>query len=124
MRDPGAGRPAHMPRLPRQRRPQVLRENPGRPGHLPGRVWHDGGQGPGRPCPHVGEDVIGPVETAAWEYEVGGMHVIRTRFAARERDPRHVRRGSPLDGIRPRRAEAGAGGADQSSKAETVSDHL
>ncbi|WP_159942087.1 type ISP restriction/modification enzyme [Nocardiopsis sp. FR6] len=103
MRDPAARRPAHMPRLPRPRRPQVIEEIPDRPGHLPDRIWHDGGQGPGGPCLHVGEGVIAPVETAAWEYEVGGMHVIRKWFAARERDPRHVRRGSPLDDIRPNR---------------------
>lgn len=103
MHDPAAGRPDRPPRLPRERRPEVLVEIPDGKGLLPDRIRHDSDQGsPGRRL-YVGEGVIAPVETAAWNYGVGGMHVVGKWFTARQRHPKHVRRGSELDDIRPER---------------------
>lgn len=103
MHDPAAGRPARSPRLPRERRPEVLVEIPDRRGRLPERIWHDSDQGSDGQRLYVGEGVIGPVEAPAWSYRVGGMHVIGKWFTARQHHPQHIRRGSALDDIRPER---------------------
>ncbi|QUX24909.1 N-6 DNA methylase [Nocardiopsis sp. MT53] len=103
LHDPAADRPARFPRLPPGRRPQVLVEIPDGRGHLPDMIRHDSDEGSDSRRLHVGEGVIAPVEAAAWNYRVGGMHVIGKWFTARRRNPRHVRRGSALDDIRPER---------------------
>lgn len=64
-------------------------------GGVPTAIDHDG---PSRTL-LVGSGRISPVDTAVWEYNVGGMRVIRHWFNYRSRNPRHKKRSSPLDNI-------------------------
>jgi hypothetical protein len=69
-------------------------------------------QGEGEPIPdtisydrasltlHIGHGKVHPVPEQVWKYEVSGMHVIKRWFDYRKNKPR-IRRGSPLDDIRP-----------------------
>ncbi|WP_017624445.1 type ISP restriction/modification enzyme [Nocardiopsis chromatogenes] len=101
--DPDADRPPGGPRLPRERRPQLIAEISDGRGGLPDRIWHDSDTGDAGDRLHVGEGAIAPVSPHAWHYDVNGMRVVKKWFSSRQRNPRGKRRGTPLDDIRPDR---------------------
>ena len=100
--DPAAGRPPGPPRLPEGERPEAAVAVPDSPAAFPNRIRHDCDTAAGGLRLHVGGGVIAPVRPEVWRYDVGGVRVVRSWFAARRRAPRGGRT-SPLDGIRPDR---------------------
>ncbi|MFD7157574.1 type ISP restriction/modification enzyme [Kribbella sp. NPDC059898] len=91
--DAGKGRALGMAALCEDAGPRVLASIPDDPSRMPTKIDHD----PDSEMLIVGEGRIGPVARAVWEYEVGGMRVIRHWFDYRSGNPRHKRRSSPLD---------------------------
>ncbi|MBI4897031.1 MAG: hypothetical protein HY827_01520 [Actinobacteria bacterium] len=55
----------------------------------------------GKKTLRVGDGTFAPVETAVWEFEVSGMHVLRSWLDYRMKNGAG-RKSSPLDDIRPR----------------------
>ncbi|GAA3749351.1 hypothetical protein GCM10022205_40450 [Spinactinospora alkalitolerans] len=101
--DTSAGRPPGPPRLPKDRRPEVIVEIPDSPTAMPDVIRHDSDSGDRGRRLYVGGGVISPVLPEVWDYDVGGMRVVKKWFSSRQRNPRNKRRGSPLDDIRPER---------------------
>lgn len=101
--DADADRPPGAPRLPRERRPQLVAEISDGRGGLPDHIWHDSDTGDAGDRLHVGEGAIAPVSPRAWQYDVNGMRVVKKWFSSRQRNPRGKRKGTPLDAIRPDR---------------------
>ncbi|PSK95731.1 N-6 DNA methylase [Murinocardiopsis flavida] len=99
--DAAAGRPQRTPRLPRDRKPEVVAEVPGSPAPLPDIIRHDSDSAVPGDRLYIGEGVIKQVPREVWRYDVGGMPIVRKWFSARQLNPRHQRRGAPLDYIRP-----------------------
>lgn len=92
MYDPALGRPQNNIRYRADdpRSPLSTVAIPGQP--LPDRIRHDG------ETLHVGAGCFAPVPEAVWEYDVGGMPVLKTWFSHRRAHP-GGRVTSPLDGI-------------------------
>jgi len=92
MYDPALGRPQNNIRYPANdpRSPLNTVAIPGRP--LPTQIRHDG------ETLHVGGGCFAPVPEAVWQYDVGGMHVLKTWFSHRSANP-GGRVTSPLDKI-------------------------
>ncbi|MFG2054185.1 type ISP restriction/modification enzyme [Micromonospora sp. NPDC048930] len=77
--------------------PKVLATIPDEPDALPDDIgWDEESR-----TLLVGTGRIGPVDRRVWEYNVGGMKVIRHWFNYRCANQRHRRRSSPLDDVEP-----------------------
>lgn len=63
--------------------------------------WLDGPDGDG--TLNVGEGAFTPVARAVYEFEVSGLKVVQSWLNYRMRQPKNVRKSSPLDDIRPER---------------------
>ena len=81
--DDSESRPRRPPELEPSRRPKVLKSIPTSEQSMPNEIGYD---------QHskelsIGDGVIGPVEAAAWTYEVSGMNVLRNWFRSRKKEP-------------------------------------
>jgi hypothetical protein len=94
--DPEGDRPSGPPRLQHERRPEVIVRISDDPDKMPEGICYDSAT----LQIHIGDGVLGPVEPAAWAYEVGGRPIIRQWFSYRQRTRRHQRWSSPLDDTR------------------------
>lgn len=92
--DPAAGRPRDSIRYPTgdARQPLNIVAVPAAP--LPATISHD----PATDTLRVGTGEFTPVPAAVWEYDVGGMQVVKKWFSYRKADP-GGRKSSPLDDI-------------------------
>jgi hypothetical protein len=92
----GQGRPAGPPRLPRERRPEIITRIPDDPENMPTDIRYDDAT----LDLHIGHGIIRPVTPEVWAYEVGGKPVIRQWFSYRQRTRQYERWSSPLDDTR------------------------
>jgi hypothetical protein len=90
------GRPRGIPYLPVSDRPRVETVIQGEGEPIPDTISYD----PASLTLHIGHGRVHPVPEQVWMYEVSGMRVIKRWFDYRKNRPR-IRRGSPLDDIRP-----------------------
>jgi hypothetical protein len=97
--DVSAGRPQGPPRLPRERRPQIITRIPDGPDGMPETISYD----PDRGRLHVGDGIIGPVVPDVWAYDICGTSVVKKWFGFRQGTRGRQRRSSPLDDVRAER---------------------
>jgi Type ISP C-terminal specificity domain/N-6 DNA Methylase len=97
--DVARGRPEGAPRLPRGRRPEIIKEISDGPDATPDMMQYDSRTG----YLQLADGIIGPVEEGAFEYRVGDKRIIDQWFSFRQRTRQHQRRMSPLDDIRVKR---------------------
>ncbi|MDQ1287605.1 MAG: hypothetical protein QG622_1170 [Actinomycetota bacterium] len=93
---PGEGRPRGAEHFLDICRSRVLAPIPDTPHRMPDSIDYD------RPSETLligSTGQISPVSEQIYEYDVGGMKVLRHWFDYRSRNPRHKRRSSPLDDI-------------------------
>ena len=76
-------RPRRPPLLEPERRPKVLKSIPTSQQDMPNEINYNQYDEE----LSVGEGIIGPVEEAAWAYEVSGMNVLRNWFRSRKQEP-------------------------------------
>ncbi|MGY1972970.1 type ISP restriction/modification enzyme [Nocardia gipuzkoensis] len=94
--DPSQGRPRSSPKLRGNRRPQVVEVIPDTPNGMPDSIFYTRDT----ETLHVGIGRITPVPARVWNYEVGGMKVVKHWFDYRKKVP-SGKRTSPLDEIYP-----------------------
>ena len=94
--DASKGRPPGPPRLPKERRPQVVTPIPHDDAGMPEAIEYDAGA----LALSVGAGRVARVEPAAWDYEVSGMRIVKRWFDRRKKNP-DGRRSSPLDDLVP-----------------------
>lgn len=99
--DPSDGRAPGVPYMPVGTRPRLETVIQGYGDPLPTAISYD----PVSLTLHIGSGEIRPVFERVWRYEVSGMRVIQRWFDYRKKKPR-IRRGSPLDDVRPARWDA------------------
>ena len=93
------GRPRSAPRLPDTQRPRIVQKIPYAAADMPETVRYEaetetlliGGRGR-----------VAPVPAAVWEYNVGGMRIVKKWVGYRLRTPRRRKAASPLDLINAR----------------------
>jgi predicted helicase len=90
------GRPEGPPRLPRNRRPEILMEISDSPENVQDMMQYVSMT---RQL-HLAEGIIGPVDEQVFEYRVSDKRVIDQWFSFRQRTRQHQRRMSPLDDTR------------------------
>ncbi len=86
-------RPEGSPRLPRNRRPEIVEELSDREDDMPDSMHYDSVS----QLLHIGSGAIGPVAGKVIDYQVCGKRVVDQWFSFRQRTRRHQRRTSPLD---------------------------
>ncbi len=94
--DIARGRPEGPPRLPRDRRPEILKEISDSPDAVPETMRYVSMT---RQL-HLADGIIGPISQQAFEYRVCDKRVIDQWFSFRQRTRHHQRRTSPLDDTR------------------------
>jgi hypothetical protein len=83
-------------------RARSTRPVPDHPNHYPETFnWLEGPEGEGTLI--VGEGAFAPVPREVYEFEVSGLKVVQSWLNYRMKRPRHARKSSPLDDIRPER---------------------
>jgi hypothetical protein len=100
--DPGEGRPASAPRLPRAVAPRVGKTIAGDDGGLPDTMTYDAAS----KRLHIGVGFVDNVTQDMVDYEVSGMNVLKQWFSYRKRDRSRPiigdrRKPSPLSDIQP-----------------------
>jgi len=91
--DPAADQPEGPPRLPQERRFNMV-EVPDTEAGMPAAIAYD----PKTQTLHVGTGRIWPVPPEVWAYEISGWRVVKRWFDYRKRNPRG-RRSSELDDV-------------------------
>lgn len=91
--DESKGRPEGLSALCETIGPRVLAEIPDVAEGMPSEIDYD----PENRQLMVGGGRIGPVSRRVYEYDVGGMRIVRHWFNYRSANPRYKRRTSPLD---------------------------
>jgi hypothetical protein len=91
--DPSAGRPHGITDLVDRFGPRVLTTIPDTKEDMPEEIDHNAGMS----VLKIGIGTIGPVSRGVYEYEVGGIRVLRHWFDYRARTSRHKKRSSILD---------------------------
>ncbi len=93
--DEEAGRPFGVEKLTESSEARVLSRIPDTTAEMPNEFGYD----PSSLTLRVGRGSIAPVSREVWEYDVGGMRIVRKWLDYRMREPRHKRRSSALDHI-------------------------
>jgi predicted helicase len=94
--DATRGLPEGPPRLPRDRRPEIVERISDELRSVPEDIRYDADS----QQLHIGNGIIGRVAPEAWEYQVCGKQIIRQWFSFRQRSRQYQRRSSLLDDTR------------------------
>ncbi|WEH34403.1 N-6 DNA methylase [Streptomyces sp. AM 4-1-1] len=94
--DPAAGRPESEPRLPERDRPRNPTPIGEGSGGFPEAILYDAGTR----TLTLGTGAIAPVTSEVWDYQIGGVQVVKKWFGFRKRNP-DVERQTPLNDILP-----------------------